>query len=221
MNGSWFCSERCAGHQASTDVDRVDLARQGADARAATAEARAAAGAPGGDHPGRSCATRWRHSRTAAACSGTSCGTAARWIARRSSRRWPRRPGFPVCRNLEPTAARWCAELGAHAVRALGLVPIGVDVERQHVKVACARAGPAPGAVGPARAHRVDGRAVPGAGRDDGRPDARVRGAGRCRGQRSGRRPHRGRGGDCRGRGGQRRGGRQSGSRAIRTCGSA
>ena len=46
--------------------------------------------------------------------------------------------GIPCLPNLPTTAARWCPELGAHAVRALGLVPIGVDADRQHVKVACA-----------------------------------------------------------------------------------
>jgi hypothetical protein len=45
--------------------------------------------------------------------------------------------GVPFVAALDPTAVRACPELlGANAVRALGLVPFGVDAERRRLKVA-------------------------------------------------------------------------------------
>jgi len=137
MNGTWFCSERCAGQQASTDVDRVtsrDKVRTRALPRLKLGLLLV--------HQGAITPVQLREALVAQQDSGRllgqelqSSGTVDRQAIVKAL---AAQAGIPCLPNLEVTAARWCPELGAHAVRALGLVPIGVDSERQHVKVACA-----------------------------------------------------------------------------------
>jgi len=137
MNGSWFCSERCAGHQASTDVDRV-TARERVRTRALPRLKLGLLLV----HQGAITPVQLREALAAQQVSGRLLGhelQAMGVVERRAVvKALAAQAGIPCLPGLEPTAARWCPELGAHAVRALGLVPIGVDAERKHVKVACA-----------------------------------------------------------------------------------
>jgi hypothetical protein len=137
MNGTWFCSERCAGQQASTDVDRAttrDLVRTRALPRLKLGLLLV--------HQGAITPVQLREALAAQQQSGRLLGheLQATGVVERQAivKALAAQAGIPCLPNLDASAARWCPELGAHAVRALGLVPIGVDAERRHVKVACA-----------------------------------------------------------------------------------
>jgi hypothetical protein len=137
MNGTWFCSERCAGHQASTDVDRA-TARERVRTRALPRLKLGLLLV----HQGAITPVQLREALASQQQSGRLLGRElqARGVVDRRAivKALAAQAGVACLPNLEPSAARWCPELGAHAVRALGLVPIGVDAERKHVKVACA-----------------------------------------------------------------------------------
>ena len=137
MNGAWFCSEGCAGQQASTDVDRVtsrDKVRTRALPRLKLGLLLV--------HQGAITPVQLREALAAQRESGRLLGHELRSSGvvdqQAIVKALAAQAGIPCLPNLPTTAARWCPELGAHAVRALGLVPIGVDADRQHVKVACA-----------------------------------------------------------------------------------
>ena len=137
MNGAWFCSEGCAGQQASTDVDRVtsrDKVRTRALPRLKLGLLLV--------HQGAITPVQLREALAAQQDSGRLLGHELRSSGvvdqQAIVKALAAQAGIPCLPNLPTTAARWCPELGAHAVRALGLVPIGVDADRQHVKVACA-----------------------------------------------------------------------------------
>ena len=136
MNGTWFCSERCAGHQATTDVDRVasrDKVRTRALPRLKLGLLLV--------HQGAITPVQLREALASQQVSRRLLGRELQSIGavdrQAVVKALAAQAGIPCLPHLEPTAARWCPELGAHAVRALGLVPIGVDGERKHIKVAC------------------------------------------------------------------------------------
>ncbi len=136
MNGAWFCSEQCAGQQASTDVERASAREQ--------VRTRALPRVKLGlllVHQGAITPVQLREALAAQQQSGRRLGdqVVASGMADTHAvvRALAVQAGLPCLPLLEPTAARLCPELGANAVRALGVVPIGVDTSSRHVKVAC------------------------------------------------------------------------------------
>jgi hypothetical protein len=136
MNGAWYCSERCAGQQASSDVERASAREQ--------VRTRALPRVKLGlllVHQGVITPVQLREALAAQQRTGRRIGeeiVASRMAdAHAVVRALAVQAGLPCLPLLEPTAARFCEELGANAVRALGVVPIGVDATLRRMKVAC------------------------------------------------------------------------------------
>lgn len=137
MNGDWFCSESCAAAQAEHEVRRA-AARQDVRSRALPRLKLGLVLV----HQGAITPVQLRTALESQQRSGRPLGreVVALGFADTQSvvRALATQAGVPCLPTLEATAVRACPELGAHAVRALGLVPFGVDRELRHLKVACA-----------------------------------------------------------------------------------
>ena len=137
MNGEWFCSESCAGRHADDGVDRA-AARDDVRTRALP---RLKLGLVLVHH-GAITPVQLRAALASQRETGRRLGeelVSLGWAdAAAVVKALATQAGVPCLPALEPAAVRYCPELGAQAVRALGLVPFGVDVEGQRVKVACA-----------------------------------------------------------------------------------
>jgi hypothetical protein len=136
MNGTWFCSGTCAGQQAERDVERVATREQ--------IRTRALPRLKLGlllVHHGAITPVQLREALASQRTSGLRLGDELLSLGLIDDaslvKALAAQAGLPCLPTLEPTAVRFCPELGATAVRALGLVPVGVDVENRHVKVAC------------------------------------------------------------------------------------
>jgi type IV pilus assembly protein PilB len=137
MNGAWFCSEDCASREADVAVARAaarELVRTRALPRLKLGLLLV--------HAGAITPVQLREALDAQRQTGRRIGAElmARGVVEPAAvvKALAAQAGVPCLPNLDPSAARWCPEIGAQAVRALGLVPIGVDETLRHVKVACA-----------------------------------------------------------------------------------
>lgn len=136
MNGAWYCSEDCAGLQAGAEFARTATREQ--------VRTRALPRLKLGlllVHAGAITPVQLREALDGQRETGRRVGAEliARGLVDPSAvvKALALQAGVPCLPHLDPTAARWCSELGAQAVHALGLVPIGVDEAVRHVKVAC------------------------------------------------------------------------------------
>ncbi len=136
MNGVWFCSDVCAGRQAASDVERATTRER--------VRTRALPRLKLGlllVHQGAITPVQLRDALASQRHSGLRLGDELLALGLIDDaalvKALATQAGVPCLPNLDVTAVRPCPELGATAVRALGVVPIGVDVDAQHVKVAC------------------------------------------------------------------------------------
>jgi hypothetical protein len=136
MNGTWFCSGTCAGRQADSDVERATVRER--------VRTRALPRLKLGlllVHHGAITPVQLREALASQRQSGLRLGDELLSLGLIDDaalvKALAAQAGIACLPSLDPSAVRYCPELGATAVRALGLVPIGVDVEGRHVKVAC------------------------------------------------------------------------------------
>jgi hypothetical protein len=136
MNGAWFCSDTCAGRQADRDVERV-TARERVRMRALPRLKLGLLLV----HQGAITPVQLRDALASQRRSGLRLGDEllSRGLIDDIAlvKALATQAGVPCLPHLDARTVRPCPELGANAVRALGVVPIGVDLEAQHVKVAC------------------------------------------------------------------------------------
>lgn len=136
MNGIWFCSGTCAGQQAECDVERATAGER--------IRTRALPRLKLGlllVHHGAITPVQLRDALVSQRRRGLRLGEELLSLGLIDDaalvKALAAQAGVPCLPNLDSSAVRVCPELGATAVRALGLVPIGVDVASRHVKVAC------------------------------------------------------------------------------------
>ena len=137
MNGAWFCSQACAGEQV----------REGAAAIAAPEGIRPRA-LPRVKlglllvHQGAITPVQLRHALATQEQSRRPLGQQLIALGFTDAvavvRALATQAGVPCLTTIDATAVRACPDvLGANAVRALGLVPVGADPETRRMKVAC------------------------------------------------------------------------------------